>query len=177
MGGRNALCFAHLYPQFVQKLVIEDIGPEGSVNQGQLLAKMLKNIPVPFKNRKLAKEYFFNDLGDPKLGAYISTNMTVDLGGQVVWNLDLDGIIETIEKGRGSVRWNEVKDLTCPTLVIRGENSEELEISEFEKMKKINPCVVGVEIPRAGHWVHTDQPKPFIRLVKDFLEKNHETVL
>src|ERR1700722_10818094 len=48
MGGRNALCFSGLSPERVSHLVIEDIGPEGSVKNGLELVKKLKAVPVPF---------------------------------------------------------------------------------------------------------------------------------
>ncbi len=58
MGGRNALYFANAYPERVEKLIIEDIGPESDPNNYLYYEKMLKSIPVPFPSREQAKDFF-----------------------------------------------------------------------------------------------------------------------
>jgi esterase len=169
MGGRTALCFTNLYPERVEKLVIEDIGPNRSEENGSLLAKRLAAIPVPFENRMKAKEYLLNDFGDPKLGMFLYTNIGEDEKGSAVWKIPMNHIIETIEIGRSTDRWFEIKGLKCPTLVIRGENSNELSREEFLTMQSMNSLVRGVEISDSGHWVHFDQPQEFIKAVQEFL--------
>ena len=209
MGGRNAMAFAHLYPQNVEKLVIEDIGPSGSLpgrdagpmlgfvegmgpepqfqmsgpdvqseeegengenGENQLISLLLK-IPAPFKDRKSARDYFMNEFQDPKLGNFLMTNFVLNAGGQFIWGVNLQKIIEIIKQGRIYATWSVLQSLTCPILVLRGELSTDLPLERFEKMKTSNVHVQGVEIAGAGHLVHADRPDQFIEVLRNFLSK------
>src|SRR5690606_7259233 len=58
MGGRNALRFAFKFPERLQSLTIEDIGPEGNAEAMRRTLRMIEMVPVPFPDRKAAKAYF-----------------------------------------------------------------------------------------------------------------------
>ncbi len=169
MGGRNALTFTYKYPERVEKLVIEDIGPEAYVQDESSLVARLRSVPVPFPNKKAAKEYLLTHFPDPKLGQYFYTSIKELPNGQATWIFDLDVVAEIISLGRGVERWYELEGIRCPTLVVRGSESDELSRDVFEKMKACGPWVKGVEIAGAGHWVHFDKPDEFISIVRDFI--------
>jgi esterase len=171
MGGRNAFCFGAQHPERIFKLVIEDIGPEASFDSGPGLVDLLRSVPVPFTDKKRAKEYLLGPtFGDPGLGSYFYTSITALADGRATWNFDMKMVEEIVTKGRGAHRWNEIRALKIPTLVIRGEKSGELSHEEFQKMLKANSRISGVEILGAGHWIHTEKPDEFIAAVKDFLK-------
>lgn len=170
MGGRNALCFAANFPERVSKLVIEDIGPVGAPSLGFDLVKKLRAVPVPFSDKKLAKEYLEKNFSDPKLAMFLYTSIGLDGDGRAVWSFNLDTIVEIIEKGRGQPRWKDIEALKGSTLLIRGEKSEELPRSEFDEVLNRNKNIKGVEIAGAGHWVHFEKPAEFISEVKKFIQ-------
>jgi esterase len=169
MGGRAAFEFASLHPNRVNKLVIEDIGPEGTKEYGADLIETLKSIPVPFSSKVKAKEYLLNDLGDARFGNFIYTDMKVGPDDKVTWKVDLKKIVKLIEESHGHTRWKEWAQVKVPTLVIRGEKSHALTRPVFEKMLKTNDLSEGVEIPGAGHWVHFERPDEFIGVIQKFL--------
>jgi len=35
-------------------------------------------------------------------------------------------------------------------------------------MLAINPLIQGIEVPGAGHWIHSDNAPEFLRLITDF---------
>lgn len=166
MGGRNAQCFANLYPSRVRKLVIEDIGPGDNVAAGKGLIEKLKAVPVPFSSKLKAKEFLYNHFSDPKLGPFLYMNIN-DKGD---WEFDINTVIEVVEKGRGAPRWSEIDKLKVPTLILRGDSSQELPQNEYENILKRNKMIRGVVVENAGHWIHFDQPDKFISIVDDFLE-------
>jgi pimeloyl-ACP methyl ester carboxylesterase len=58
-----------------------------------------------------------------------------------------------------------------PTLIVRGQYSEDLPRATFERMLQENPThAQGVEIADSGHWVHFDQPERFIQALKTFFQ-------
>lgn len=172
MGGRNALNFASRFPQRVISLVIEDISPESKISDVERYEKLLGRVPTPFQTKKEAKEFLLNDFGDPVLGNYFYSNLVENDEGLVDWRFSKKGILESVKMGRQVDRWNEWKSLKMPTLLVRGENSQDLPQDIYEKMLKENSRVEGVVIKNAGHWVHFDQADEFLRVLKTFLLAN-----
>ncbi len=176
MGGRNALSFAHKYPEKVTKLVIEDIGPDPSMGAVAYYENLLGAVPTPFPTKLAAKEFFMNEwskLGVVHenvltLGQYLYSNMEDKPDGSVDWRFSKEAILSSVKQGRANDVWDELHRLTMPTLVIRGENSKELSRDVFQRMVASNPAVSGVEIPNAGHWVHADQFQAFASAILDF---------
>lgn len=178
MGGRNALQFAVDHPEKVEQLVIEDIGPDGN---NQALAKMrhlLELVPTPFASKAAARDFFLHryaqkvisDHPQAKvLAQYFYTNIVECPDGSTDWRFYLPGIYESIEKGRDRDRWELIDELRVPTLVIRGEYSDELSREVFEHMLARNTQYIqGVEIRDSGHWVHFDQPEAFVAALQRF---------
>lgn len=177
MGGRNALNFTYQYPEYVEKLVIEDIGPDSSQEAVDSIKHLLSLVPVPFASKSEARKFFMNDYEDliadnpqkKTLSQYFYTNIVELEDGTAGWRFSLSGIIESMEKGREKARWHEVEGLQVPTLLIRGDRSKELSQDVYEKMLSLSPKVQGQVINDSGHWVHFEQPEDFIDSLRHFL--------
>ena len=177
MGGRNSMVFASLYPERVEKLVIEDITVEPPTETMGRISDWLQMIPTPFASKLKAKEFLSNDFvqmlgggkGAQTLGAFFYTNLDEKTPGVVDWRFYKPGIEETMDLGRVQDRWREWRALTMPTLLIRGEKSLELPRKDFEKMLSLQPNARGVEIAGAGHWVHSEKPEAFTDALREFL--------
>ncbi len=177
MGGRNALEFASLYPEKLHSLVVEDIGVEASQKAQDSILKLLSLVPVPFESRKEARLFFNEEY--PKriayaqnpvaLSQYFYSNITETEDGKVSWRFSLDGVKQSLVEGRKVSRWDLISELKVPTLYIRGEKSTDLSKENFEKILSMNSEIKGHEIKDAGHWVHSDQPDEFIRVLNEFL--------
>lgn len=172
MGGRNAVNFASRFPQRVISLVIEDISPESKPEDVERYEKLLGRVPTPFQNKKEAKEFLLNDFGDPVLGNYFYSNLVENEQGLVDWRFSKNGILESVRLGRKINRWDEWTSLKMPTLLVRGENSQDLPQEIYEKMLRENGNVEGIIIKDAGHWVHFDQAEQFLKVIKGFLLAN-----
>ncbi|MCB9026944.1 MAG: alpha/beta hydrolase [Bdellovibrionaceae bacterium] len=177
MGGRNALVFADLYPEKVRKLVIEDIGPNKNTESSDKIKKLINLVPVPFANRNEARDFFHSEFLEliqnqphPELlSQYFYSNISENAQKQLDWRFSKPGVFATLDEGRIKERWSELERLNVPTLVIRGEKSDELSPDVFNRMMACNSWVQGVEIEDCGHWVHSEKPKEFIELVSKFL--------
>jgi pimeloyl-ACP methyl ester carboxylesterase len=62
-----------------------------------------------------------------------------------------------------------VRAITAPTLVLRGESSPILDRDVAERMGREFPKGRFVEIPRAVHTLHEDNPDAVLSVLKDFL--------
>lgn len=179
MGARNAMQFASQFPEKVEKLVLEDMGPEGNPRALDFYNWLFSVVPSPFPNRAAAKDFFFNQFrslvkgrtSNPEtLGAYLYSNFIENEKGEAHWRFNPQVMLEIIKVGRVRDQWKEFKALTMPTLVIRGENSNELTSENFELMLSANDHVTGIEVSNAGHWVHSDQPEEFIKVIRQFTD-------
>jgi pimeloyl-ACP methyl ester carboxylesterase len=65
--------------------------------------------------------------------------------------------------------WGVVRSITPPTLVLRGESSPILDREVAERMARELPHGRFVEIPRAVHTLHEDNPEAVLNALKDFL--------
>src|SRR5438034_1246572 len=65
--------------------------------------------------------------------------------------------------------WAIVRAITRPTLVLRGEGSHVLDRHVAERMAKELPHGRFLEIPRAVHTLHEDNPEAVLAALKDFL--------
>ena len=176
MGGRNALLFANQFPERIEKLIIEDIGPESDPNNYLYYERMLASIPTPFASKNQAQQFFderfslvFKTKEDPKvLSAFLMVNLKEDESGLYDWRFSASAMVESVREGRAVDSWNLVKKLQVPTLWIRGEKSVELSRENFEKILSLNSLIQGVTIPDAGHWVHSENKEEFLKAIKQF---------
>jgi pimeloyl-ACP methyl ester carboxylesterase len=65
--------------------------------------------------------------------------------------------------------WGALRAITPPTLVLRGESSPILDRDVAERMAKELPHGRFVEIPRAVHTLHEDNPEAVLAALQDFL--------
>lgn len=179
MGARVALVMTDLYPHVVKRLVLEDITPGQYVAATTKVEAWLNSVPVPFSSKAEAKAFllgpqFAMQFETPQeavaIGNFFFMNITEGPSG-ADWRFDVRGIRETLAEGHRHDCWREWNSLKIPTLVVRGERSFDLPREHFDQMLKSNPRARGIEIADSGHWVHFDQPEPFISAVRGFLDE------
>lgn len=177
MGGRNALCFAHLFPEKLSKLVIVDISPDLKADSALYFEKMLAAIPTPFDSLEVARAFFANQFSDlfpskedsQVLSRFLFANLEIQSEGKVDWKFSKKAILDSAKLGRSEILWDWFRNLNCSTLFIRGKNSKDLPSDVFEKVLSVNSKIKGVEISDAGHWVHSEQPEMFLKELKNFV--------
>ncbi len=182
MGGRVAYTFAALYPERVEKLVIEDIGPNMSPIGASTVLRVIESVPVPFSTKREAKEWFdgrfpavFSDLSNAQaLAAWLYANITESADGRATWRFDIEGIRQAVLAGRIRERWDEIEALRVPTLVVRGEHSSDLPEDVFSRMIQTSSWIQGVVIPGVGHWVHSENFEAFVLALDRFFAEHHQ---
>ena len=65
--------------------------------------------------------------------------------------------------------WPAVQKITCPTLIVRGMDTDVLTPEIANQMLETMPNARLVEVPRAGHMVVEDNPDGFLDAVRSFL--------
>ena len=175
MGGGNAYRYAGAYPGTVERLVIDDVGPP------------IPKPPAP--SSEPSAEAPWRDAFDTKeemvkfVGAgfpHIQHSELLTLlyyarqldDGRWTWGHDpagFDAINSDPSFPTPEELWALVSKITCPTLVVRGEESTNLSREQAERMMREIPNCRLVEIQGVGHEVQWSKPGEFIVAVRDFL--------
>lgn len=168
MGGRNAMYFASKRPDAVQKLVIVDIGPEISRRAAQEPAGPAE--PETWDSIEQAAQHLHR--ANPYAGIHyyrwvVSSSLRQRPDGALVWAWHPS--VKQL-RSQGDVDWwSALRAITPPTLVLRGEESAVLDRDVAERMERELPRGRFVEIPRAVHTLHEDNPDAVLAALREFL--------
>jgi len=169
MGGRNAMYFASKRPDTVQKLVIVDIGPEISPRAMQPAAGPPE--PETWESIEQAAQHLYRANANPGIHYYrwvVSHSLRPRPDGKLTWTWH-----PSVKERRSQADvdwWALLRTIQPPTLVLRGEQSNVLDRDVAERMAKELPRGRFVEIPRAVHTLHEDNPDAVLAALKEFLE-------
>lgn len=188
LGGSISLLYTSLFPDLVKKLVaIEGLGPSPT-----MAAKMsekptserirewvgdMRKSSGRMPRRYASLEDAFKRMQDenPHLSAEQARHLTVhginqNEDGSYSWKFDNYVRLFSLS-GLPTNQVHELwGDITCPTLLVRGEESWASDPVADGRTEFFN-CPLEVEsFAKAGHWVHHDQLQGFIKRVETFLQ-------
>jgi pimeloyl-ACP methyl ester carboxylesterase len=168
MGGRNGMYFTAKRPDLVDKLVVLDIGPEISARAGAAPAGPAE--PETWQSIEQAAQHLYRSNPYPGIHYYrwvTSHSLRQRPNGALVWKWH-PSVRERRSTG-GVDWWAVLRTITRPTLVLRGEQSPVLDRDVAERMARELPDGRFVEIPRAVHTLHEDNPDAVLAALRDFL--------
>ena len=169
------MAYTARYPDRVSRLVIVDIGPVLDLAGARRIVRQTATTPDEFESFEAALEYTRKQnryTSDPVLTRRVRYAIKELPDGKVVWRYDPE-----IRRQRASERppkvdpWPMLQRITCPTLIVRGTESDLLSPSIVDRMLKTIPDSRLVEIERAGHMVFEDNPEEFLAALRDFLRE------
>jgi pimeloyl-ACP methyl ester carboxylesterase len=179
MGGATALMFSQMHPEYLEGLIVEDIGPGSSAtsNGADRIKKELNNTPRRFISRIEAKTFWQKDrpgAPDEAIEQRLQYMMVEDEDGAMKWRYDLEGISKArldTDISKIPDLWPAVLNLNVPTLVLRGENSDFLSREVLSEMAQKNSNINTFEISNSSHYIHDDNFPEFMTRLEPFLEE------
>ena len=174
MGGRVAIAFAGTHPDRVARLVIVDIGPDIAPPGMERIRSTIGSVPERFatEDEALVHARRANPLyAEAELRRRLTHGLTRSPDGMLAWKYDR-AIREMMRQGtrREAMNlWEPLARITCPTLLVRGAESDILSPEIAKRMLASLPDGRLVEIPGAGHTVPGDQPAAFAAAVHSFI--------
>ena len=174
MGGRNSMAFAGKYPERLEALCIVDIGPKIEATGGNRITEELRSLPPQFDSFEAALAHVQTGnrfASEPVMRRRLTGQTQTLPDGNLGWKFD-PAIREQRINGTAAPAvdlWPALEKITCPTLVVRGTETDLLTRETAQQM--IDTLAQGslVEIERAGHMVFEDNPADFIAAVKGWL--------
>ena len=170
MGGRNSYVWASRHPNTLKSLVIVDTGPV-SQPRGRNRIQNFRELPDELHS--------FEEFAD-RVQEYTGRTREQTLGAlkysirerpDGVWTWKYDKLLRT--PGQSSPQWSTeqlweaVAKIDCPTLVVRGGDSDIFADETMQKMREVIPNCSITTVPRAGHLVAGDNPADFLTAVRE----------
>lgn len=168
MGGQIAWHVAARYPQRVASLVIEDQHPDGSPDRGRYWLDWCANWPWRFATRDEGLHYL---RANGRNLAWWEPSLVSQPDGSWGWAFDREAVEGTARQLFAGPDWAALREIRCPTLLIRGASSEHLSAAVAERMRATLPDCRLVTVEGADHWVHGKQRDQFIALLRDHFER------
>jgi pimeloyl-ACP methyl ester carboxylesterase len=182
MGGLNSAAYAAKYPDHVRALVLVDVGPEAAKDGVDNIMRFTRGPDELEFNEFVENALRFNPR---RTRENIEERMRHRLkpmpSGKWTWKFDKrfreqnNGLRIGSEATNEEV-WAMFRAITCPVLLVRGEQSDVLKQDVAERCaSELADCKL-VVVPSAGHSVPGDNPDGFTEPVLEFFEQHaHET--
>ena len=180
MGGLAAMHLAAEHSNKLDALVIVDVGPELNTRGVGRIANFVSGPREldsidDFVQRALE----YNPRRRPEQLRYSLTHNLRQLpNGKWTWKYDPRFGLRSTQAGKQtppidfSELWDKLRQIECPTLVVRGGESDVLPEKTAQRMQETIPECRLVTVPKAGHTVPQDNSAGFLAEVRPFLAEH-----
>jgi pimeloyl-ACP methyl ester carboxylesterase len=170
MGGKTVMRFAELYPEQVDKAVVVDIAPSGSIGSHSLIFESLLEVSLDkISERSEVEEQLVSKGIERDVVLFLMKNLkrSKESGG-FEWKANI------------SVLWNNYQNILASVvpaepigsdfLFVAGGKSKYISEEDKPLMAQFFPEYRLEVVEGAGHWVHAEKPKELLELVKGFID-------
>lgn len=174
MGALTAWQLAAKRPDLVRALIICDMRASalGAASQREW-ENWFKAWPAPFATLADVRKWFGEDdcwveRPSPSRGEFYAEVMQESPDG---WRpvFEPEQMLKSRETWVFDAHWEELTQVRCPALVVRGLDGE-LGRAEAQEMVRVLPKGEYAEVADAGHLVHYDQPEAWRTAIEPFLD-------
>ncbi|MEY8847913.1 alpha/beta fold hydrolase [Psychroserpens sp. XS_ASV72] len=171
MGGKAAMLFATLYPEYVSKLIVADISPRFyPVHHDTILNGLSALDFSKIESRGEADDVLSQYVPQTGVRLFLLKNLYWVEKGQLGLRINLevlkDNVTEVGEALPMHARFEK------PVLFLRGDKSEYVMPNDEPLIKQHFPLAEIITIANAGHWLHAENPTDFYDAVTKFVTFN-----
>jgi pimeloyl-ACP methyl ester carboxylesterase len=169
-GGRVVQVFAGLHAELVERLVVEDVGPERPQDIADAFARRVQQEANGWASEdELVAQLVMQNrrTPEPLLRTYAHFGVKPQANGRLVWKRD-----PNLVKGFVSTElWSEVSRITSPTLYVIGGGSRIVPVETQQKLKQtLRDCEI-VTMPGLGHYPNEEDTPGFLAILNKFLRR------
>lgn len=166
MGGKAAMALALTHPERVRRLIVADIAPvRYSHTQLSMIDAMRSVDLAQVESRRDADEQLARQVDEQSVRAFLLQSL--DVKGRR-WRLNLDVLARDMPKIMDFPVFDN--RFEGPTLFLSGANSDYVTHEHRGTIKARFPKARFAKLPKAGHWLHADQPRAFEAAIRAFLD-------
>jgi pimeloyl-ACP methyl ester carboxylesterase len=162
--------FAGMHPELVERLIVEDVGPERPQDIADSFARQVRQDADGWASEDdLMKQLLSRNQRTPEalVRTYAHFGVKKRDDGRYVWKRDpnlVKGFVVT-------ELWEHVSRIKCPTIYVIGGASRIVPQATQERLKQTLPNVQIVTIPAVGHYPDEDNTTAFMAIVNPFLKR------
>ena len=172
MGGMISILFAGGYPHRVEKVILNDIGPDVDPVGIARISSYVGESPTEFDNLKEVAAYDrehypqMRNIPEPELIEQVKWSVKPAASGKLTWKMDPQIRKPMRTAARPLDLWVPFARIEAPVLVIRGAESDILAGRTVERMKSVIRNVESVEVPGVGHAPSLGEPESLAAIRK-----------
>lgn len=172
MGGKVAMRFALENPEMVKALILADISLRSYQRRYHHLDMIDAMLSVDFTKTQTREDV--ERLLEPKIKEFHVRQFAMknlyrrERSGQFAWRLNLDAINLNMDGIFEGIQSKEI--FNKPALFVRGGSSDYVKYEDFDQIYRNFPKADIKTIEGAGHWIHAEKPKVFLKIVEGFLK-------
>jgi len=168
MGGKAAMTFALRHPDKIDRLVIVDITPRqySPVHQ-EILDGLLALDLSKFQTLSQVEAALAPVIPEVEVRRFLLKTLKRTPEGKLYWQLNLASLNNHYHQLNGALP--VTNPFQHPTLFVRGEKSPYIREEDAAAVREAFPNAEIHAVPGAGHWVHSESPEAFLRIVREFL--------
>lgn len=168
MGGKAAMMLALTKPEMVGRLIVADIAPRPYPPALRAVVAAMQAVPLHAGlTRAEADQALRAAVPEAPIRSFLLQNLRSETTPPS-WRLGLAEIAAAMP---------EIEDFTPPqgapfdgpTLAMAGALSPYIRADDHAAFRALFPRIAFVSIPRAGHWLHAENPEGFLAALKNFL--------
>ena len=169
-GGRVVQVFAGMHPELVDRLIVEDVGPERPQDIADSFARQVRQDADGWASEdELVKQLVARNqrTPEPLLRTYAHFGTKKRDDGRLIWKRDpnlVKGFVVT-------ELWEPVSKITSPTLYVIGGASRIVPAAAQERLKQTLPNVQIVTMPGLGHYPNEENTTGFLAIINPFLKR------
>jgi esterase len=174
LGAINGLAYAIEHAETLAALVLIDAGPNVRRSGSRRIRDFVNGGAEPETLEAIiARALVFNPRRDPLiLRRSLMHNLRRQEDGNWAWKYDRQRF-QAMGGDRHAAERQSLADglarVACPTLVVRGGESDVFHDEDAEQLAAALPDGRWVKIPQAGHTVQGDNPKDLVAALREFL--------
>lgn len=179
MGGKVAMWFAADFPEKIEKLIIADIAPKNYLLLKEdsqfylhrnILLAMQEIDFSEIKSRSEVDDFMAQRIDNERIRQFLLKNVEKNKKTQQYqWRVNAEVLYDYLEEIVSGVDKNWLDDripiTSYPVVFIRGLLSKYILDEDKELIREIYPDAQIVDIAGAGHWLHAEKPKEFMKAV------------
>ena len=166
MGGKTAMAFAQKYPDYLEKLIVVDIGVKQYPMHHETILAGLNAIDLSvIKTRGAAQKAIAPYIDDLAVRQFLLKNLYWKEKGVLGWRINIP-VLEA--KMPNILEQLAQEESFVPTLFMRGGRSNYILDEDFDVISEYFPDSEIHTIEEAGHWIHAEAPKEFMDEVLGF---------
>jgi pimeloyl-ACP methyl ester carboxylesterase len=176
LGGANALAWAGQNSRRLAGLVLVDIGPETRSDGVRKIAAFTSDAtPLDSVEQFVDRALTFNPRRNRELlRRSLLHNLRRMPDGRFMWKYDQrhrGKVDPAAHARRRELLWAAVDGVECPTLVVRGAQSDVFHDEDAERLARRLKHGRWVKIEGAGHTVQGDNPAALLASLRPFLDE------